>query len=364
MPFRIFTEEGDWEVTGRVKFALLAVTLVLSYLVAGHLDVFESFEMWTEMHEDLELDEVFVALFVTLVLVALFHVEQARRLARTVKQLRDAKRDLAAANATLSDTKLRAERASQAKSAFLANISHELRTPLNAILGFSELMQNETLKPINEQVFVRYAANIHQAGSHLRELIDDVLDLSKIEAGKYELNFEPVDLRRIAQQAFAVVGANSPGLASVSLELSQPLPTVYADTCALRQMLVNLLSNALKFTPAEGHVTLRITPGSLEELCIAVSDTGSGIDPHDIARVLSPFEQVSDPYTRTHKGTGLGLPITRQLAELHNGRVEIESVLGKGTTAKIYLPIDAACLTPAFLTETEPATSPLRAAGS
>jgi signal transduction histidine kinase len=234
-----------------------------------------------------------------------------------------------------------AETASAAKSQFLANISHELRTPLNAILGFSEIMKSEMFGPLGSPQYRGYAADIHDSGSHLLTVINDILDLSKIEAGKFELNEEDCDLARLVRDAvrFVAERAASAGL-GLQQRLPAALPPVRADGRLIKQILLNLLSNAIKFTPAGGLVTVAVEVDRASDLALTVADTGIGIAADQLERVLQPFTQVENTLTRTHAGTGLGLPLCKSLAELHGGRLVLESAPRRGTVVTIVIPRD------------------------
>lgn len=245
--------------------------------------------------------------------------------------------DRVAHQAALQKAKLEAEQASRAKTRFLANMSHELRTPLNAVIGFSDIMLNQTFGPLGSARYVDYAENINGAGKHLMAVIDDILDISKIEAGKLELQEEVVPLREIIADCTGMM-ADRAQRAGVHLRTRVPehFPRVRADPVRLRQIILNLLSNALKFSPEDSLVTLALSRAAGGAPVIEVSDSGPGIDPADIPRVLEPFGQVGNT-TSNAEGTGLGLSVSRELAELHGGQLEIESELGRGTTVRILL---------------------------
>ena len=242
--------------------------------------------------------------------------------------------------AALMAARSAAEDANAAKSVFLATMSHELRTPLNAILGFSELIRDQAFGPVGTERYAEYAGDIHASGRHLLDLITAILDISKIEAGKLELDLHRVFLRQALEQClhFVAPRAESGGLILAG-ELGETLPDICADERAVRQMVLNLLSNAVKFTPAGGRVTLRAAadgPGWVE---IAVVDSGIGIPEDQLDRVLRPFEQLDNSYTRGAGGTGLGLALVKALADLHGGTFHLASAVGHGTTASIRLPV-------------------------
>ncbi|MBS0242686.1 MAG: sensor histidine kinase [Proteobacteria bacterium] len=237
------------------------------------------------------------------------------------------------------EARRRAEAANVAKSRFLATMSHELRTPLNAILGFSEVMKAEILGPIENPSYKEYAGNIHESGRHLLHLINEILDLSRIEAGRYELNEEPARLADIVEDCHRLLKlrAESKGLRLV-LDLDERLPQIWVDERAIRQIVLNLLSNALKFTPTGGMITLRVAAMPEGGQLVSVKDTGPGIPKDEIPKVLQAFGQGSLAHQTAEGGTGLGLPIVRNLIELHGGRFELLSELRKGTEVRIELP--------------------------
>ncbi|CAN5317457.1 cell cycle sensor histidine kinase DivJ [soil metagenome] len=237
----------------------------------------------------------------------------------------------------LETARAEAEAQNAGKSRFLANMSHELRTPLNAVIGFSDIMRQRLFGPLPEK-YAGYADSIHEAGGHLLDLINDVLDMSKIEAERYELSVETFDAREVVSAAIALVrvGAIDKG---VTLQGVLPMEalTVDADRRALKQIALNLLSNAIKFTPVDGSVTVTLDAiGPYLEL--VVSDTGVGIAPEDLRRLGRPFEQAGAADQKA-QGTGLGLSLVRALAELHGGRMSIDSTLGEGTAITVRLPV-------------------------
>lgn len=235
------------------------------------------------------------------------------------------------------------EQAYAAKSRFLANMSHELRTPLNAIIGFSEMIESQMLGPLFNDKYVEYAASIKESGHHLLDLISDILDMSKIEAGKHTLDLEEVNIKAILERASHMIQgrAQEQGVSLRTSELNSSDITINGDRRALTQIFLNLLSNAVKFTPTHGSVWIECIQAQ-EHLSIKVCDSGVGIPPNKLAAVLRPFEQASNEYIRDHEGTGLGLSITKELVELHGGTMAIESKLDVGTTVHIRLPYDGA----------------------
>lgn len=240
----------------------------------------------------------------------------------------------------LEEARRSAEQASISKSRFLAAMSHELRTPLNAVMGFSELIEQETYGPLGDPQYVEYASLIRSSGEHLLTIIDDVLDMSRIEAGKLELAeeiFSPIEMAIRCVKTLSTQASDK----SVTLSIDHPadLPDLYADPGKMRQVIFNLLSNAVKFTPAGGTIELRMRDTD-EEFILAVIDNGIGIDAKDLSRVLEPFVQADNGLQRQYNGTGLGLPLTKSLVELHAGTLEIKSIQGLGTTVIARLPAD------------------------
>jgi two-component system cell cycle sensor histidine kinase PleC len=270
--------------------------------------------------------------------------EEARRL--NEQELRKAVANLERSQSELSDLarkyemeKVRAEGANQAKSEFLANMSHELRTPLNAINGFSEIMLAEMFGPLGDARYKDYAQDILNSGQHLLALINDILDMSKIEAGKMALSFEQVTVEDLAEEAARLVRtrAEAAGL-TLTLELP-PLPEIEADYRAVKQILLNLLSNAVKFTPRGGRVWISAERVEGDIVRIAVRDTGIGIAAEDLERLARPFEQIESQQAKTQQGTGLGLALSKALVEMHGGLLTLESAPGQGTVASFSLPV-------------------------
>lgn len=238
----------------------------------------------------------------------------------------------------LQEAKDAAENAYAAKSRFLANMSHELRTPLNAIIGFSEMMQRQLLGPIGTEKYLDYITGIRESGEHLLDLITDILDMSRIEAGKYELHLEDVNVSKLSRLAVHMMeGRAVDGGIKLSVSIDKEDETLVADRRALMQIMLNLLSNAVKFTDQGGHVSLDVTTNETE-VQFTVTDDGIGIPITKIKSITRPFEQVEGSYSRQHEGSGLGLAITKDLVELHSGKLDITSQLGHGTSVKITIP--------------------------
>ncbi|MDX1376724.1 MAG: ATP-binding protein, partial [Burkholderiales bacterium] len=230
------------------------------------------------------------------------------------------------------------EVASRHKSEFLANMSHELRTPLNAIIGFSEVLRERMFGELTEKQD-DYVADILSSGRHLLALINDILDLSKIEAGRMELELSDFPLESAIEGALSLVKerAQRHGVA-LDCEIGAGIDQIRADERKFKQVLLNLLSNAVKFTPEGGSVKVRATRNG-EWLEVAVRDTGAGIAPEDQSAVFEEFKQVGNDHARRAEGTGLGLPLTKRIVELHGGQMRLESALGKGSTFSFTLPL-------------------------
>jgi signal transduction histidine kinase len=254
-------------------------------------------------------------------------------------QFKDVNRRLEESNAELVEARKKAEAFSRAKSEFLANMSHELRTPLNAILGFSDLMAAKLFGPLGHPNYEGYIRDIHGAGQHLLLLINDALDLSKIEAQKLRLDEAVVDLTAAVQSWVRVLSPRATQAnVEIEVEVDGYVPAVVADEIRMRQIGLNLLSNAVKFTPRAGKVVIALRLTSQGEVELTVRDSGIGMAPEDIPKAFEPFGQVGPSSPRQQEGTGLGLPITKMLVELHGGRISMRSSKGAGTTVTVLLP--------------------------
>lgn len=266
-------------------------------------------------------------------------INSEKRLIATIEDLRQSEQQLTDLAEKYSEEKNRAEEANQTKSKFLANMSHELRTPLNAIIGFSEIMESGMFGALGADKYHEYCRDIRQSGQYLLDVINDVLDMSKIEAGRLKLTPEDVDLDRILADAMRVVSVRGQEKQITLSSRIAPAVKFKADRRALKQIALNLLSNAVKFTPVNGRITVR---GRRSKTCvnIAISDTGIGIPKDALAKLGRPFEQVESQLTKTHHGSGLGLAIAKSLAELHGGTMRIRSRVGRGTLVVVSLPAD------------------------
>jgi two-component system cell cycle sensor histidine kinase PleC len=273
-------------------------------------------------------------------------MESEKRLMATVADLRHSQQKLERQAEEVADLaekyaeeKTRAEEANQAKSKFLANMSHELRTPLNAIIGFSEIMESSMFGPLGSDKYREYCSDIHQSGQYLLDVINDILDMSKIEAGRIRLDAEPIELEPFLNDAMRVVSgrANDKRL-KVTARIGRGI-RLTADHRLLKQIVLNLLSNAVKFTPEGGRITIRARATAGGWVSLSIADTGIGIPEDALARLGRPFEQVESQLTKSHQGSGLGLAIAKSLTELHQGTMRIHSTLGRGTMVLLRLPI-------------------------
>jgi two-component system, cell cycle sensor histidine kinase PleC len=258
-------------------------------------------------------------------------------------EVEDLARELEEARDEALRKRFEAETANASKTAFLANMSHELRTPLNAILGFSEIIAKECFGAVGSPRYIEYAGDIHSSGAHLLSLINDLLDVAKIEAGRMEIEPHPLDVNRTFDTALKIIGAKArERRQELVIDVDPNAPTLYADERALKQILINLVSNAVKFTPEGGRISVIGSRARCGSFQIMVEDNGPGIPREKLDKIFKPFSQVDNRYDRQGGGTGLGLALVRGLAELHGGRAWLESEQGKGCRAYVILPTDPA----------------------
>jgi two-component system cell cycle sensor histidine kinase PleC len=272
-------------------------------------------------------------------------LESEKRLKATVVDLRSSQQALERQTEQLAylaeryaEQKDRAEEASQAKSAFLANMSHELRTPLNAIIGFSEIMESGLFGPLGDTKYHEYCRDIGESGRYLLDVINDILDMSKIEAGRANIELETVELDSILSDTMRMVAARATEKNLTIDSEIEPAIELYADRRMIKQIVINLLSNAVKFTQDGGRITVRarVVNGHVN---LAIEDTGIGIPKAALRNLGKPFEQVESQLTKTYRGSGLGLAIAKSLAELHGGAMRIRSSLNVGTIVLVRLPL-------------------------
>ena len=288
---------------------------------------------------------ILTALLFPLLYYAVFKVITAKNDALTISERNllaardELERRVNERTADLAEVNKKLERSIKVKTDFLASMSHELRTPLNAILGFSELIRGQCFGPIGNQRYADYAGDIHTSGALLLSVINDILDLAKMEAGKTALNETDFDATAVIDAAMRVIEpqAAKAGVSMIVVPPARPLH-LCGDERRLTQVLLNLMSNAVKFTPAGGRITITASVTDAGEPQLSVADTGIGIAAEDMKRVMEPFVQIESTMSRRHSGSGLGLAIVRSLVERHGGRIELESEPRRGTTVRMTLP--------------------------
>ncbi len=308
-PFTVWVSRSDAFVVGAIVFISCFTGMMVAHLAMAHERAEREAMDLASANAELER----------------LACERTQSLSEKVVELEQARAEAVEANA--------------AKSRFLAAMSHELRTPLNAILGFSEIIQRELYGSASDARYVEYAGFIHQSGSHLLSLIGDILDLSKVEAGKVELHCVPVRVADVVDEACHLAGARAAeGGRNITVLVDDGLPMLDVDRRAMAQMVLNLLSNAMKFTPPNGAIIVSAVLGVDGGISIQVLDNGIGIARADIPKVLADYGQATNPEVRKHAGTGLGLPIVSALMVLHGGTLELESELGRGTSVSLNFP--------------------------
>jgi signal transduction histidine kinase len=253
--------------------------------------------------------------------------------------------ELKASERRLIQARSQAETANRAKSEFLANMSHELRTPLNAIIGFSEIIAHELFGPLGNEKYLDYMKDIHQSSLHLLSIINDVLDMSKIEAGKLELSREPLNVRSLISEVIRMMRERAESRGIRLQTLADENLKIWADERAMKQIFLNLLSNAIKFSRDGGEVCIRVLANRSDLAVVEFEDHGIGMNEEELERALQPFGQAKPSTTRNYGGTGLGLPITKGLIEAHGGKLAIESRAGRGTIARVAVPTERTPLT-------------------
>jgi two-component system cell cycle sensor histidine kinase PleC len=306
---------------------------------------------WLQINERRTKDGGFVSVGTDITALKLHEerlLESERELMNTVRDLQKSRMALEQQSQRLADLaekysreKTRAEEANRSKSEFLANMSHELRTPLNAIIGFSEVMVQQFFGPVGSEKYVDYARDIHRSGQYLLDVISDILDMSKIEAGRLQLEIKPSNIPSIIEESLRIVAPRAQeGQVEIIVKVPKLLD-VHGDKRALKQVFINLIANAVKFTPEGGRVSVTAKKQD-QMIMIAIADSGIGIPTSDLEKLGRPFEQVENQFTKTKSGSGLGLAISKSLVELHGGSLVIESEERKGTTVTVLLPRVAA----------------------
>lgn len=303
---------------------------------------------WLQINERHTQDGGFVSVGTDITSIKMHEarlMESEKRLMATVSDLQksrltleEQKQQMAELAEKYANEKHKAEEANQIKSEFLANISHELRTPLNAIIGFSEIMNDGLFGPLGSEKYSEYSRDIYESGTYLLGMINDVLDMSKIEAGRFVLDYDAFNLDRMIEEAIRIVSQQAQERNITVVDQVSPKIELQADRRAVKQILLNLLSNAVKFSNDGGQIVIRAKRRG-ECITVSIEDNGIGISKQDLRKLGKPFEQVQNQFTKSHKGSGLGLAISKSLTELHGGAMKIRSTEGKGTIVSMRLPI-------------------------
>ena len=334
---------ADAETRAFIIFVMASMVAGGAVLYAAYLPAHDTYLLTATMPAAVAalLHGTWISIFtgIMLILLIALTLAAARASNRSITSMIRLQLENEALVTDLRGAKDAAEEASRVKSQFLAHMSHELRTPLNAIIGFSEIIKGQICGPIGNERYRGYATDIHSSGHHLLRLVNDILDLSKLEAGNLELSEGEVDLATLTRDCISLVkGQAGRKAVRIAVDLPRDLPTVYADELRLKQVILNLLSNAIKFSH-EGHaVWISVAQTQGGEVRIIVRDSGIGMDPDDIPVALQPFRQVESELSRRYEGTGLGLPLAKTLVELHGGTLALASAPRAGTTVTVLLP--------------------------
>jgi len=323
-------------MAAEIEGAAIALMMTqIGYVCAIALGLGPSAVAGVTLGEQLRFSQFFLGVLTVVLLPVAAAVTERRKLRDRQDEINERLRE---SERRYRDLAEREQSASRAKSEFLAGMSHELRTPLNAILGFSEVIKGEMYGPLGHEKYREYAEDVHKSGAHLLDLINDVLDLSKIDAGRMELRESLFEAPALLDEALALLRDKARGRVELGVSLEPSLPQIHADKRLVKQILLNLLSNAVKFTPEGGKVSVTAARAPDGGLNIHVEDTGIGMNGEEMRTAFSPYGQVDSKIARTHQGTGLGLPISRSLAELHGGTLSAHSVKGHGTRMTLHLP--------------------------
>ncbi len=373
LPFLLPIMRATGSMARPRKDALLAVVLgFVAFVVSASFRLEERWHHFVEeFGHDLYLEELPIAFAITGLGFTWFAWRRWHDFKKAAQDRRTTNHALAEQLdrnqeiiAELSTARQKAMELDRAKTRFLAHMSHELRTPLNAIMGFSELMQHQVCGPLGDRQYEEYVATIHESGQHLLELINDLLDLTRIESGDMTPHQEVCSMRDLGESACRMLrdqaAAEGVHLNHVCLDVADV--SVNVDRRMIRQVLINLIANAIRHTPRTGRVTVTAIKTPQGDIGFAIADTGEGMDPQTVKRLDQGFAEVENAFRREHNGAGLGLPLSRAIAHAHGGSITISSVLGEGTTIEVLLPGDVIVGTNPVAAR-QPATAALRRAG-